>query len=261
MNDSLYIAATGMHTQQMNVDTIANNLANVNTPGFKKGRVSFQDLVYREAAQSAALVQEGLAAGDQARGSGVGVLSLSKLFTSGELKRTEAPLDLAIQGEGFLEVALPDGTPVYSRGGTLKVDRDGMLTTSEGYLLKPGIHVGTEYKEISIKADGRVLVRARDQAEATEVGRIELANFSDLSGLSALGENLYRPTARSGDAIYGRPGEDGFGELAQGFVESSNVKLVDEMVNLMVAQRAYEMSVKVIQASDEMLAMSNNLRR
>ncbi|HYD61576.1 MAG TPA: flagellar basal-body rod protein FlgG [Noviherbaspirillum sp.] len=260
MNDSLYIAATGMLTQQMNVDTIANNLANVNTPGFKKGRVSFQDLVYREAGQTA-LLQEGQSTGSLARGTGVGVLSLSKLFTSGELKRTDAPLDVAIQGEGFFEVALADGTHAYSRGGTFQVNRDGMLTTSEGHLLKPGIHVGFDYKEIAIKSDGRVLVRARDQKDATEVGRIELVNFGDLSGLAAMGENLYRPTERSGDAIYGRPGEDGWGAITQGFIESSNVKLVDEMVNLMVAQRAYEMSVKVIQASDEMLAMSNNLRR
>lgn len=260
MNDSLYIAATGMHTQQMNVDTIANNLANINTPGFKKGRVSFQDLVYREAAQSA-LLQEGQAGGNLARGTGVGVLSLAKLFTGGELKRTDAPLDIAIQGDGFLEVTLPDGTLAYSRGGALQVNRDGMLTTSEGHLLKPGIHVGFDYKDISIKADGRVHVRGRDQKEATEVGRIELVNFSDLLGLAAMGDSLYRPSERSGDAIYGRPGEDGWGTMAQGFIESSNVKLVDEMVNLMVAQRAYEMSVKVIQASDEMLAMSNNLRR
>jgi len=260
MNDSLYIAATGLHTQQIHVDTIANNLANVNTPGFKKGRVSFQDLVYREAAQGA-LVQENQASGGAARGTGVGILALSKLFTGGELKQTDAPLDIAIRGDGFFEVTLPDGTHAYSRGGTLQVNRDGMLVTADGYLLKPGIHVGVDYREISIKPDGRVLVRGRDQKEGSEAGRIDLVGFGDPSGLAALGENLYRPTERSGDAIYGRPDEEGWGAIAQGFVESSNVKLVDEMVNLMVAQRAYEMSVKVIQASDEMLAMSNNLRR
>jgi len=259
MNDSLYIAATGLHTQQMHVDTIANNLANVNTPGFKKSRVSFQDLVYREATR-AALVQENEPAG-AARGSGVGILSLSKLFTGGELKRTDAPLDIAIRGDGFFEVTLPDGTHAYSRGGTLQVNRDGMLATADGYLLKPGIHVGLDYREIYVKADGRVLVRGRDQKEGSEAGRIDLVGFGDPSGLAALGENLYRPTERSGDAIYGRPDDEGWGAIAQGFIESSNVKLVDEMVNLMVAQRAYEMSVKVIQASDEMLAMSNNLRR
>ena len=260
MNDSLYIAATGMQTQQLNVDTIANNLANVNTPGFKKSRVSFQDLIYRETGRTLS-GDDALLAPGQMHGTGVGVASMLKLFTSGELKRTDVPLDLAIQGEGFFEVTLPDGSQAYSRGGSLQVDRDGFLATTDGNPLKPGIHIGTEAKEISIQSDGRVLVRSGDRKELSEVGRIELAQFADTSGLSALGNNLYRPTEKSGDAIYGRPGEDGMGDIAQGFVEASNVKLLDEMVNLMVAQRAYEMSVKVIQASDEMLGMSNNLRR
>jgi flagellar basal-body rod protein FlgG len=244
----------------MNVDTIANNLANVNTPGFKKGRVSFQDLVYRELGQPL-LLQDGQPGTSLGRGTGVGIASLSKLFAGGELKRTDVPLDVAIQGDGFFEVTLPDGTHAYSRGGSLQVNREGLLATAAGNPLKPGIHIGFDAKEISIKTDGTVFVRSRDQREAVEAGRIELVNFADTSGLLALGENLYRPTERSGDAIYGRPGEDGWGGIAQGFIESSNVKLVDEMVNLMVAQRAYEMSVKVIQASDEMLGMSNNLRR
>jgi flagellar basal-body rod protein FlgG len=255
MNDALYIAATGMQMQQLNVDTISNNLANVNTPGFKKGQVSFQALVKHGLSQpgSTEMGQE------MALGGGVGLASMSTLFSPGELKKTGNPLDIAIQGDGFLEVVLPDGTSAYTRGGTLTVNKDGLLATAEGYPLKPNIHVGTDATNIAVAADGRVTAGA--QGETLEIGRIELANFSDVSGLDAIGSNMYRPTERSGDAIIRMPGEDSAGTVAQGYVEASNVKLVDEMVNLMVAQRAYEMSVKVIQASDDMLAMSNNLRR
>ncbi|NRR31471.1 flagellar basal-body rod protein FlgG [Oxalobacteraceae bacterium] len=260
MNDSLYIAATGMHMQQKSVDTISNNLANVNTPGFKKGKVSFEDLVYREVSRSGR-TDETQGAGSLWHGSGVGIFSLAKVFTPGELKKTDLPLDIAIQGDGFFEVTTVDGSSAYSRGGSLMVDKDGFLATADGHALKPSIHIGLDAKEISIKADGRVLARNGNQTEMNEAGRIELAHFSDTTGLQSLGGNLYKPSERSGDAIYGKPGEDGVGTLAQGFVESSNVKLIEEMVDLMVAQRAYESSVKVIQASDEMLAMSNNLRK
>lgn len=259
MNDSLYIAATGMHMQQKSVDTIANNLANVNTPGFKKGRVSFEDMVYRDLARAGGAETQG--APSLWRGGGVNIAALSQVFAPGELKKTAAPLDLAIQGDGFIEVAMPDGSLAYSRGGSLTVDKDGFLATSEGHALKPSIHVGVEAKDLTINADGRVLVRGAGQEDAAEVGRVELVQFSDISGLVALGGSLYQPSAKSGDAIYGRAGENGFGTLAQGFIEASNVKLIEEMVDLMVAQRAYESSVKVIQASDEMLAMSNNLRK
>jgi flagellar basal-body rod protein FlgG len=260
MNDSLYIAATGMHMQQKSVDTIANNMANVNTPGFKRGKVSFEDMVYRD------LGGPGAVAGTPGaqrlwQGSGVAVSSILKSFVAGELKKTDQQMDLAIQGEGFVEVVAADGTAAYSRGGNLVIDKDGFLASAGGRPIKPSIHVGTDAKDITIEADGRVLVRARDGASPMEAGRIELVRFADPSGLAALGGNLYQPTERSGDAINGRAGEDGFGTFAQGYVEASNVNLVEEMVDLMVAQRAYESSVKVIQASDEMLAMSNNLRK
>lgn len=259
MNDALYIAATGMHTQQKSVDTIANNLANVNTPGFKKGHVTFQDMVYQE------LGRLPLNAGQPAQpvwhGGGVGMFSLSQVFTPGDLKKTDSAMDVAIQGDGFIEVSLTDGAVAYSRGGSLTVDRDGFLATADGHALKPAIHVGTDAKEVVINAGGRVMVRGPGQTESSEVGRIELTHFADTTGLVALGGNLYQPSERSGDAIYGKPGEDGLGTLAQGFLESSNVKLIEEMVDLMAAQRAYESSVKVIQAADEMLGMSNNLRK
>lgn len=257
MNDALYIAATGMQTQQKSVETIANNLANVNTPGFKRGKVSFEDLVYR--GLGTAPQQAGAPALWQ--GSGVGIASMVKVFAAGEIKKTDQPLDLAIDGTGFVEVMTADGTPAFSRGGTLTVDRDGMLATAEGYALKPGIHVGLDAEQLTIQPDGRVLARVAGQKEASEVGRIEMARFADTDGMVALGANLYRPSEKSGDAIYGKAGEDGMGRLVQGAVEASNVRLIDEMVGLMAAQRAYESSVKVIQAADEMLAMSNNLRK
>lgn len=259
MNDALYIAATGMHMQQKSVDTIANNLANVNTSGFKKGRVSFEDMVTREVSR-AARGDEAVAAQNLWHGRGVGIFSLSQVFTSGDLKKTDSPMDVAIQGEGFIEVVDADGTSVYSRGGTLSVDKDGFLATADGHVLKPALHVGTDARQITVKSDGSVMV-SRDKGEASEVGHIELARFADTTGLLSLGSNLYKPSERSGDAIYGKPGDDGLGTLAQGFVEASNVKLIEEMVDLMVAQRAYESSVKIIQASDEMLGMSNNLRK
>ncbi len=256
MNDALYIAATGMHMQQKSVDAISNNLANVNTPGFKKGRVSFEDLVARDLTVAG---PEGVR--QLWQGNGVAVAAMTHSFVPGELKRTDQPMDFAIQGDGFFEVVSADGTPAYSRGGTLRVDKDGLLASVDGRALKPSIHVGTDAKSITVEADGRVMVQNRDHSEASEVGRIELVRFGDTSGLVAIGGGLYKPTESSGDAIYGRPGEDGLGTVAQGFVEASNVKLIEEMVDLMVAQRAYEANVKVIQASDEMLAMSNNLRK
>ncbi|WP_426104779.1 flagellar basal-body rod protein FlgG [Massilia sp. TSP1-1-2] len=258
MNDSLYIAATGMHMQQKEVDTISNNLANVNTPGYKKGRVSFEDLVYRDLAGAAGATE---GARRLWQGSGVGISSILKSFIAGELKKTDAPMDVAVRGEGFFEVVALDGTAAYTRGGTLTIDKDGLLATATGQALKPSIHIGNDARGITIEPDGRVMVRTGASDEPFEAGRIELVRFADTSALEALGGNLYRPSERSGEPISGPAGGDGLGTIAQGFIEGSNVNLVEEMVDLMVAQRAYESSVKVIQASDEMLAMSNNLRK
>lgn len=258
MNDSLYIAATGMQSQQTNLDTIANNLANMSTSGFKTGRVNFQDMVYRLGQFAGA---EGSVRGGPAHGTGVSVLSSSMLFTTGALQQTSNPMDLAIQGAGLFEVSLPDGSHAYSRGGALQVNADGFLATADGNALKPTIHIGTGVKNITIASDGRVLISTGEQSTPSEVGTIEMSNFSDPSSLVSLGRNLYKPSVKSGDPIYSKPGTNGAGTLAQGFSEGSNVNIVTEMVNLMSAQRAYEMSVKVIQASDEMLGMSNNLRR
>jgi flagellar basal-body rod protein FlgG len=248
LNDALYIAATGMNAQQLNVDTIANNLANVNTPGFKKARVSFQDMMYREAARSAL-------------GSGVSVTGTSRAFEGGELKKTESPLDVAIRGDGFIEVVTPDGSTAYTRGGTLQVNRDGLLSNAQGLPLKASIRVPDDAQGLTIASDGRVLARTAQQGNPFEIGRIDLARFTNPTALAPLGDNLFRPTDASGDARTARPGEEGFGTFAQGYVEASNVKLIEEMVELMIAQRAYEVSTKVIQASDEMMGMTNSLRR
>jgi flagellar basal-body rod protein FlgG len=239
-----------MNAQQLNVDTIANNLANVNTPGFKKARVSFQDMMYREVARSA-LTQ----------GSGVSVAGTARAFEGGELKKTDSPLDVAIRGDGFIEVLTADGATAYTRGGTLQVNRDGMLSNPQGLPLKASIRVPDDAQALTFASDGRVLARTAQQANAFEIGRIDLARFTNPTALAPLGDNLFRPTDASGDARTARPGEEGFGTFAQGYVEASNVKLIEEMVELMIAQRAYEVSTKVIQASDEMMGMTNSLRR
>lgn len=259
MFDALQIAATGMHAQQMNVDTVANNLANVNTVGFKKSRVGFADLISSGAVGS----DPGAAAtnADARSGIGVGVFAVTRSFEMGDARRTDSPMDLLIAGEGFLEVVLPDGGRAYSRGGTLKVNSDGMLATQSGTALKPGISVPANAESLVIAADGKVSAKLPNQASPVEIGTLDMVRFTNPGALEALGENLYRATDRSGEALAGRAGEDGLGTLQQGQLESSNVKLVDEMVNLMIAQRAYEASVKVAQASDEMLGLINNLRK
>lgn len=259
MIDALYIGATGMQAQQLNVDTIANNLVNVNTSGFKRSRVSFQDMLYRETARANGL--PGSSDNTRLMGAGVGITGVGKVFTLGDVKKTDNPLDVAIRGDGFLEVAMPDGTFAYTRSGPLKVNQDGLLASADGYPLRPSLQIPSDVREIQITADGHVLAKVGDKQDTVEVGQVELANFANPGGLAPLGSNLYRPTEQSGDVNYGKPGEDGLGSLAQGFAEASNVKLVDEMVNLMIAQRAYEVSAKVVQASDELMGISNNLRR
>lgn len=261
MFDALYIGATGMQAQQAHVDAIANNLANVNTPGFKKNRVSFAELVVSGAALQATGGADGAPGAGPSLGAGVQLAAAAKVFDLGELKKTDAPLDLAIVGDGFLELAMPDGSRAYTRGGTLKVNADGQLATQAGLALKPGIAIPDNAEAIIVSSAGRVQVRLPGQGAPLDVGQLELVRFTNAPGLLAQGGNVYRATDLSGEAIGGRAGEDGMGSLAQGFVEGSNVRLVDEMVNLMVAQRAYEASVKVVQASDEMLGMINGLRR
>jgi len=258
MLDSLYIAATGMNAQQLNVDTISNNLANVNTNGFKRNRVTFADLMYREVTRG----NQRPGVGSLNRyGVGVGVATTGKLFTAGDVKKTDQPLDVAIRGKGLFEVTLPDNSLAYTRGGSLQLDKDGVLTTAEGYQLNPAVRIPSDATAVTIEAGGRVLAQVPDETAPIEVGSLTLSDFVNTTALRPLGDNLYVPTEKSGDAVTAKPGEQGLGLLAQGFVEALNVTLVDEFVNLIVAQRAYEANSKAIQASDEMLGIINNLRR
>jgi flagellar basal-body rod protein FlgG len=264
MFDALYIAATGMQSQQLNVDTIANNIANVNTVGFKKGRVGFADLMVRDAAgvqPTAEEIRAGVMASSRSLGSGVAVSALSKVFDTGDIKKTGSALDVAIQGDGFIEVVMPDGSSAFTRGGSLKVNTDGVLATQSGYPLKSRLAIPDNAQELVIDTDGHVRVRLPNQATPVEVGQIELVRFNSPGLLAAAGDNLYRASEGSGEPVGRAPGEQGTGQLMQGYLEGSNVKMVDELVNLMLAQRAYEASVKVVQAADEMLGMANNLHK
>lgn len=265
MLDAMNIAATGMRTQQLTVDTIANNLANVNTSGFKKSRVNFVDLVTHGAdvttlAQAGASAMPGLDAA-QRSGAGVAVTMVDKVFDGGTLQRTGNVYDLAITGDGFLEVARADGSRAYVRGGSFNVGADGLLTTGTGQVLQPEIQIPASATAVAIGVDGRVNVTTAGSSTPVEVGRLTMVRFANAGSLTALGNNLYASSDASGEPISGHGGEDGMGTVQQGFLEGSNVKMVDEMVNLMVAQRAYEANVKVVQASDEMMGMVNNLRK
>lgn len=261
MLDALQIAATGMQAQQLHVDTIANNLANASTPAFKRARVVFHDLVTHGLPSTSAA-----AGGDDAplapgQVQGVGVASVLRQFEAGELRRTDSPLDLAIQGEGFIEVLLADGSRAYSRGGSLKVNADGLLALASGPVLSRQITLPEGAPGLAIETDGRVLARPQGAAKSLEYGQIELVRFASPTALVALGDGLYRASPESGEPIGGRMADEPVATLRQGHLEASNVKLVDEMVGLMVAQRAYEASVKVAQAADEMLGMVNGLRK
>ena len=257
MLDSLYISATGMNAQQLQVDTISNNLANVNTTAFKRNRVTFADLMYRQVSPGTRL----LGVQGNRYGTGVAVSSTGKVFTAGEVKKTDQPLDLAIRGQGLFEVTLPDNSTAYTRGGSFQLDKEGVMTTAEGYPVNPTVRIPTDATAVTIESGGRVLATVPDETAPVEVGAIGLVDFVNPSALRPLGDNLYLPTEKSGEPVPGKPGEQGLGLLAQGFLEASNVQLVDEFVNLIVAQRAYEANAKAIQATDEMLGITNNLRR
>ena len=262
MMRSLWTAASGMSGQQFTIDVIANNLANVNTSGYKKSRVDFQDLLYQTVRFAGTPVTSGaqVPTGIQV-GHGVRPVATVKLFSQGTFRETENPLDLVIEGDGFFQVLLPDGTVAYTRDGAFKKDSDGRIVTSDGFPLEPEIIIPPDAVEVSVGTDGTVSVVVPGGSAPQEVGRIELARFVNPAGLRNYGRNLFLATAASGQPIVGQPGLDGFGSIAQGFLEMSNVQVVEEMVNLILAQRAYDANSKAIQASDEMLNTANNLRR
>jgi flagellar basal-body rod protein FlgG len=259
---SLWTSATGMQAQELNIDVIANNLANVNTSGFKKSRAEFQDLLYQilrpagAASSQDTTIPTGIQLGHGARPSAV-----QKIFTQGDFQNTKNELDWSIEGDGFFQIELPNGETSYSRSGEFKLDADGRIVNPDGFLLVPEISVPTDTVSINVGMDGTVSVIQADDATPVEIGTIQLARFVNASGLRSLGRNLYSPTEASGDEIVGTPGENGFGTISQGFLEMSNVSVVDEMVNMITAQRAYETNSKVIQTADDMLQMANNLKR
>lgn len=258
MINSLYVGATGMAAQQLYIDTISNNLANVNTTAFKKTRVSFQDMVAR------AVERSDVASGsDLQRGAGMGSVALlmGKQFSPGQLKKTDVPTDLAISGEGLVELVLPDGSAAYTRNLSLQVTRDGLLASAEGYPLHQQIQIPPETTAMTVDPTGKVMVTVPTEKAPVEAGHIELVRFANPAGLVPMGESLYSGSEKAGDPMRGKGGDGGFGSFSQGYVEASNVQLVEEMIGLTLAQRAYEVNAKIIQASDEMLGIVNGLRR
>ncbi|NLW56593.1 MAG: flagellar basal-body rod protein FlgG [Firmicutes bacterium] len=259
---ALWTASSGMNTQQTNIDIIANNLANVNTTGFKKARAQFQDLLYQTLREAGSVTAQGNMnpTGLQV-GHGARLVSTSKSYAQGDLVQTDNALDLVIEGDGFFQLLLPDGSIGYTRDGSFKLDGEGRIVNNEGYLLQPEIWVPEDATELIVSTDGTISVIYAGEDTPEEIGRIELVRFLNPAGLMNIGRNLVRYTTASGEPQYGTPGLDGFGSLTQGFLEMSNVKVVEEMVNMIVAQRAYEVNSKAIQAADEMLQTANNLRR
>lgn len=262
MMRSLWTAASGMMAQQTKIDTISNNLANVNTTGFKKSRVDFQDLLYQTIkyagtpSTAGAQVPTGIQIGH-----GVRPVATQRVFSQGMYQQTDNPLDVVIEGDGFFQVLLPDGNIKYTRDGAFKLDAYGRLTTSDGFPIEPEIVIPEESLELSIGTDGTVSVMRPGDETPEEIGALEIVRFINDAGLKSEGKNLYSATAASGDPMIGTPGLDGFGTLSQNFLEMSNVQVVEEMVNMIVSQRAYETNSKAIQASDDMLQAANNLRR
>jgi flagellar basal-body rod protein FlgG len=260
---SLFTAATGMIAQQMNIDTIANNLANVNTVGFKKSRVNFQDLLYETIKPAGSETTAGTTIPEGIQiGHGVRPSAIAKVFTPGAAIQTGNPLDLAIEGEGFFQVTLPDGTIAYTRDGSFKINQEGTVMTADGYALEPAITIPTDAELITVSSDGNVAVRVPGDNAPQTVGTIQLVRFSNPAGLDArLGRNLLLETQASGTPNASNPGLDGAGTLAQGFLENSNVQVVEEILQMIIAQRAYEANSRTIQTADEMLQTANNVRR
>ncbi len=258
---ALRTAATGMSAQQMNVDTIANNLANVNTTGFKRTRMDFQDIFYQQIRPAGTPTAERQSPTGLQVGLGVRAAATQKLFSQGALEESGNQLDMAIEGHGFFQVTLPDGTIGFTRDGSFKRDGEGNVVTSDGLLLEPGITVPADATLISISADGTISAQVAGQDEPQVLGEIQLASFPNPAGLNAIGKNLFRKSPASGEPTINAPGTAGFGTIAQGFTEKSNVDVVTEMVGMISAQRAYEVNSRVITGVDQMLETAAGLLR
>lgn len=261
MHPALWIAKTGLDAQQTQMAVVTNNLANVNTTGFKRGRAVFADLLYQTVRQPGAQSsQDSQLPSGLMLGTGVRSVATEKLFTQGNIVQTGNQLDLAVNGRGFFQILLPDGTRAYSRDGSFQLSANGELVNSNGYALDPGITIPEQTQSVTIGADGTVSVLVAGESSPTEVGQLQLADFINPAGLQPMGENLFLETAASGDPQAATPGEDGVGTLVQGSLESSNVNVVEELVNMIETQWAYEMNSKAIATTDEMLAfVTNNL--
>jgi flagellar basal-body rod protein FlgG len=263
MIKSLYTAASGMKAQQTNVDTISNNLANVNTAGYKRTLATFQDMMY-VAMKSPGLEQNNAVSAPVGIeiGSGARMSSTTRVFSQGVLEETRAKLDVAIEGDGFLAVTLPDGSTAYTRDGHLLLDAEGKLVTAQGYSVSPQITLGSDVVDVSISPEGIVNVKTRGNPEqTTPAGNLQLTRFINPAGLEALGGNVFRQSAASGQGIPETPGRNGMGQLRQGYLERSNVDVVNELVAMIVAQRAYEVNSRAIRSSDDMLSQANALVR
>jgi len=257
--ESLWVAKTGLEAQQMRMSIVSQNLANVNTTGYKRARAIFEDLLYQNVVQVGGLTSQQTEAPTGLNlGTGVRVVATDKQFTQGNLITTNNPLDLAVQGRGFFEILLPDGTQAYTRDGTFQLDADGQLVTSSGYTLQPSVTIPTAAQAVTIGVDGVVSVVQAGQADPIQVGTLQLTDFVNPAGLQPRGENLYVETVASGPPQPGTPGLNGLGTLVQGGLETSNVNVVEELVSMIETQRAYEMSSRAIESSDEMLRHITN---
>lgn len=254
MHSALWVAKTGLNAQDHGLTTVSNNLANVSTTGFKRDRAVFEDLIYQIQRQPGALSSQDsrLPSGLQL-GTGVKVSGTQKIWTTGDLQETGQPLDLAINGRGFFQITLPDGNIAYSRDGTFHMDNEGQVVNVSGYLLEPNITIPDQTTTLTISKDGIVSATQIGETTPTEIGQIPMVDFINPAGLQAIGGNLFLQTASSGDPQEGVAGEAGFGSIEQGFLENSNVKVVEELVHMITVQRAYEMNSKVVSSADQML--------
>ena len=259
---ALYTAATGMNAQETNIDVVSNNLANSNTTGYKKSRAEFQDLLYQQVVEPGSPTSSTTANSSGVQiGLGVKTAAVQKVFAQGDLISTSNPLDMAIEGDGFFQVQLPDGDQAFTRAGSFQLNSQGQLTTSDGYVVDPGVTIPSDSLAISVGQDGSVSVRQPGSATTSQVGQLTGVRFANNAGLRAVGKNLYQETESSGTPTSGIFSENGFGRVSQGFIESSNVSVVEQVVNMITAQRAYEASSKGITTADEMLSQAINLKR
>ncbi|TWA64364.1 flagellar basal-body rod protein FlgG [Azospirillum brasilense] len=259
---SLAIGATGMIAQQLNVETISNNIANATTTGFKKQRAEFQDLLYQNfrrigstSSDAGTIVPTGVQVG-----AGVRVAAVARVLEQGNLTVTDNKLDVAVNGSGYFQVQLPSGDTAYTRAGNFKLSPEGIIVTADGYPVQPAITIPAEAVDVAINASGEVMVKLDGQVAQQNVGQIQLATFANAAGLEAVGDNLFLQTGASGEAVGGNPGAPGFGRVVQGALETSNVNIVQEITTLISAQRAYEMNSKVIKTTDEMMQQASQLR-